>query len=96
MFMDLDTSSQNLFDVYEQYGEIEEGIIIMDNASGKPRGFGFIIFKYMDSAQRELKEPRNTIDVRIIVSNPIVARTSGRAPQISRFEVQNLTPTFQI
>ena len=50
---------------FEEYGEIEEGVVIMDKASGKSRGFGFVTFKHMDSAQRALKDPSKTIDVRI-------------------------------
>lgn len=48
---------------FEQYGEIEEGAVITDKATGKSRGFGFITFKHMDSAQRALKEPSKNIDV---------------------------------
>ena len=45
----------------------------MDKTSGKSRGFGFVTFKHMDSAQRALKEPSKTIDGRITVSNLAVA-----------------------
>jgi len=41
----------------------------MDKTSGKSRGFGFVTFKHMDSAQRALKEPSKTIDGRITVRN---------------------------
>jgi heterogeneous nuclear ribonucleoprotein A1/A3 len=70
-----ETSSQTLCDAFEQYGEIEEGAVIMDKASGKSRGFGFVTFKHMDSAQKALKEPSKTIDGRITVSNLAVAST---------------------
>jgi len=70
-----ETSSQTLCDAFEQYGEIEEGAVIMDKASGKSRGFGFVTFKHMDSAQRALTEPSRTIDGRITVSNLAVAST---------------------
>ncbi|CAM6098142.1 unnamed protein product [Calypogeia fissa] len=64
-----ETSSQALREAFEQYGEIEEGAVITDKASGKSRGFGFITFKHMDSAQRALKEPSKNIDGRITVCN---------------------------
>lgn len=70
-----ETSSQTLCDAFEEYGEIEEGAVIMDKASGKSRGFGFVTFKHMDSAQRALKDPSKTIDGRITVSNLAVAST---------------------
>ena len=54
-----------IFQAFEQYGEIEEGSVIIDKATGKSRGFGFITFKHMDSAQKALQEPSKTIDVSV-------------------------------
>jgi RNA recognition motif-containing protein len=54
-----------IFQAFEQYGEIEEGSFIIDKITGKSRGFGFITFKHMDSAQRALQEPSKTIDVSV-------------------------------
>jgi len=48
---------------FEQFGEVEEACVITDKGTGKSRGFGFITFKHMDSAQRALKEPSKNIDV---------------------------------
>jgi len=64
-----ETASQTLREAFEQYGEIEEGSVIIDKITGKSRGFGFITFKHMDSAQRALQEPSKTIDGRITVCN---------------------------
>ncbi|EFJ23104.1 hypothetical protein SELMODRAFT_151090 [Selaginella moellendorffii] len=72
-----ETTSQDLRDAFEQFGEIEEGAVIIDKATGKSRGFGFITFKHMDSAQRALKEPSKTIDGRITVCNLASVGTSG-------------------
>eukprot|EP01018_Ginkgo_biloba_P038212 Gb_23748 [translate_table: standard] len=71
-----ETASQTLREAFEQYGEIEEGAVIIDKATGKSRGFGFITFKHMDSAQRALKEPSKTIDGRITVCNLATAGTN--------------------
>ncbi|KAI5076348.1 hypothetical protein GOP47_0008413 [Adiantum capillus-veneris] len=70
-----ETSSETLRDVFEQFGEIEEGAVIVDKATGKSRGFGFITYKHMDSAQRALKEPSKTVDGRITVCNLAVSGT---------------------
>eukprot|EP00249_Psilotum_nudum_P019678 c27366_g1_i9 orf=448-1539(-) len=70
-----ETSSQALRDAFQEYGEIEEGAVIMDRATGKSRGYGFITFKHMDSAQRALKEPSKMIDGRISVCNLASAGT---------------------
>lgn len=48
---------------------MEEACVITDKGTGKSRGFGFITFKHMDSAQRSLKEPSKNIDGRITVCN---------------------------
>jgi heterogeneous nuclear ribonucleoprotein A1/A3 len=63
-----ETSSQALRDAFEQFGEIEEGAVITDKGTGKSRGFGFITFKHMDSAQRALREPSKNIDVSFTVN----------------------------
>ena len=56
------------YQVFHEYGEIEEGAVIVDKSTGKSRGYGFITFKHMDSAQRALKEPSKIIDVSSILS----------------------------
>ena len=80
-----ETSSQTLCDAFEQYGEIEEGVVIMDKTSGKSWGFGFVTFKHMDFAQMALKELSKTIDEKITVSNLVVASTG---PSQSTYQAQ--------
>jgi len=62
-----ETTTQKLTDAFLQYGEIEEGAVITDRATGKSRGFGFITFKHMDSAFKALREPTKKIDGRMTV-----------------------------
>lgn len=62
-----DTTTETLKTVFSQFGEVEEGAVIMDKATGKSRGFGFVTFKHMDGAQRSLKEPSKRIDGRMTV-----------------------------
>ncbi|URE38550.1 hypothetical protein MUK42_33569, partial [Musa troglodytarum] len=45
------------------HGEIEEGAVIVDKATGKSRGYGFITYKHMESTQKALQEPSKLIDV---------------------------------
>lgn len=49
------------------HGEIEEGAVIVDKATGTSRGYGFITYKDMDSAQAALKAPSKLIDVSFII-----------------------------
>lgn len=62
-----DTTSETLKGIFSQFGEVEEGVVIMDKSTGKSRGFGFVTFRHMDGAQRALKEPSKRIDGRMTV-----------------------------
>jgi RNA recognition motif-containing protein len=52
-----------LFQAFQMHGEIEEGAVIYDKATGKSRGYGFITYKHMESAQSALGAPSRLIDV---------------------------------
>ncbi|PPD98894.1 hypothetical protein GOBAR_DD04082 [Gossypium barbadense] len=47
------------------HGEIEEGAVIYDKATGKSRGYGFITYKHMESAHSALRAPSKLIDIRV-------------------------------
>ncbi|KAK6126874.1 hypothetical protein DH2020_039397 [Rehmannia glutinosa] len=61
------TTSETLCAAFQEHGEIEEGAVIYDKVTGKSRGYGFITYKDMESAQRALKAPSKMIDVSIVV-----------------------------
>ncbi|XP_011078840.1 UBP1-associated protein 2C-like isoform X1 [Sesamum indicum] len=63
------TSSETLCAAFQEHGEIEEGAVIYDKATGKSRGYGFVTYKDMESAQRALKAPSKMIDGRMAVCN---------------------------
>lgn len=54
---------------FEEHGEIEEGAVITDKVTGRSRGYGFITYKDMESAQIALKAPSKMIDGRMAVCN---------------------------
>ncbi|XP_043690594.1 UBP1-associated protein 2C-like isoform X2 [Telopea speciosissima] len=64
-----DTTSETLCAAFQMHGEIEEGAVIIDKATAKSRGYGFITFKHMESTQSALKEPSKLIDGRLAVCN---------------------------
>jgi heterogeneous nuclear ribonucleoprotein A1/A3 len=72
-----DTTSDTLKTVFAQFGEVEEGVVILDKGTGKSRGFGFVTFRHMDGAQRSLKEPSKRIDGRMTVCQ--LAATGAQA-----------------
>lgn len=49
-------SSTSLKDLFAQYGEIVEAIIISDSATGRSKGFGFITFANEEDAAKAQKE----------------------------------------
>ncbi|KAH7660345.1 heterogeneous nuclear ribonucleoprotein A1/A3 protein [Dioscorea alata] len=64
-----ETTSETLFSAFSTHGDIEEGAVITDKATGKSRGYGFITYRHMESAQRALQEPSKLIDGRLAVCN---------------------------
>ncbi|KAH7554294.1 hypothetical protein JRO89_XS12G0157900 [Xanthoceras sorbifolium] len=54
---------------FRMHGEIEEGAVIYDKATGKSRGYGFITYKHMESTQIALRAPSKLIDGRMAVCN---------------------------
>ncbi|XP_052175925.1 UBP1-associated protein 2A-like isoform X2 [Diospyros lotus] len=63
------TTSETLCAAFEMHGEIEEGAVIVDKTTGKSRGYGFITYKDMESAQAALKAPSKLIDGRMAACN---------------------------
>ncbi|URE38547.1 hypothetical protein MUK42_33569 [Musa troglodytarum] len=59
----LDPSERISSSISFVHGEIEEGAVIVDKATGKSRGYGFITYKHMESTQKALQEPSKLIDV---------------------------------
>ncbi|XP_003375195.1 RNA-binding protein 24 [Trichinella spiralis] len=58
------TNDRTLREHFEQYGEIEEAVVITDRQTGKSRGYGFVTMKDRPSAERACKEPNPIIDGR--------------------------------
>ncbi|MBA0615003.1 hypothetical protein Godav_015204 [Gossypium davidsonii] len=59
------TTSETLCAAFRMHGEIEEGAVIYDKATGKSRGYGFITYKHMESAHSALRAPSKLIDIRV-------------------------------
>lgn len=58
-----DTSEEGLKDYFESFGEVKEAVIMKDRITGRPRGFGFVVFVDASVAQKVVKE-RHMIDGR--------------------------------
>jgi RNA recognition motif-containing protein len=53
--LDWGTTEEELQQLFTQFGEIEEAIIIKDKFSGKSKGFGFVTFKNDEDAQKAVE-----------------------------------------
>ncbi|CAB3399351.1 unnamed protein product [Caenorhabditis bovis] len=58
------TSDKTLHEYFEQFGEIEEAVVITDRNTQKSRGYGFVTMKDRPSAERACKDPNPIIDGR--------------------------------
>ncbi|GJR70920.1 UBP1-associated protein 2C-like protein [Tanacetum coccineum] len=69
-------TTATLKSVFEQYGEVEEGLVIVDKTTNKSKGYGFVTFKHKDGAVKALVEPSKKIDGRITVAQLASAKDS--------------------
>lgn len=58
------TTDQTLREFFEQFGDIEEAVVITDRQTGKSRGYGFVTMSDRAAAERACKEPNPIIDGR--------------------------------
>jgi cold-inducible RNA-binding protein len=73
-------TSEALKEMFAQYGDITEAVVINDRDTGRSKGFGFVTFASEESAQKALEMHGKEIEGRTIVVNaakPRVERTGG-------------------
>lgn len=54
--IDWGTTEEGLRELFSQYGEIEEAIIIKDKFSNRSKGFGFVTFAKEEDADKAIAE----------------------------------------
>lgn len=60
-----DATTETLTGFFSQYGQIEDCKAVVDKATGKSKGYGFILFKTRAGARNALKEPQKRIGTRL-------------------------------
>lgn len=68
---------QELHQMFEQFGEIESANLIIDRASGRSKGFGFVSFKDKDAMSKALSMNDTEINGRKLRVNEARERTEG-------------------
>lgn len=58
-----DTSEEKLRDYFSQFGEVIQAVIMRDKTTGRPRGFGFVVFSDPSVLDQVLQD-KHTIDGR--------------------------------
>jgi heterogeneous nuclear ribonucleoprotein A1/A3 len=61
-----DAHNEILISVFKKYGEIEECKIVTDKATGRSKGYGFLLFKTRIAARKALKEPQKKVGNRTV------------------------------
>ncbi|KAJ4822762.1 Heteroproteinous nuclear ribonucleoprotein 1 [Turnera subulata] len=68
-----DTTEDTLRDHFGQYGDVSQAVIMRDKTTGRPRGFGFVVFSDPSLLDRVLQE-KHTIDGRTVEAKRALSR----------------------
>ncbi|KAJ4913270.1 RNA-binding (RRM/RBD/RNP motifs) family protein [Raphanus sativus] len=68
-----DTDEERLGEYFSKYGDLVESVIMRDRATGRARGFGFIVFADPSVAERVIMD-KHTIDGRTVEAKKAVPR----------------------
>jgi RNA recognition motif-containing protein len=65
--LNFSTTSEGLRETFEQYGEVESAVVIMDRVTGRSKGFGFVEMPNTGEAQAAIKDlDQSSLDGRTI------------------------------
>ncbi|XP_043696864.1 UBP1-associated protein 2B-like [Telopea speciosissima] len=78
-----DTTRETLISAFKSYGEIEDLNVVMDRATGKAKGYGFVIFKTRAAANKALKQPQKKINNRVTQCQ---LASIGPAPAVQNYD----------
>jgi len=72
-------NNDSLKELFAQYGEVTEAVVIMDRETNRSKGFGFVTFSSQESAQKALEMSGKEVDGRTIVVNIAKPREERRS-----------------
>lgn len=61
-----DTTNEGLTNYFSNYGAITEAIVMMDNSTGRSRGFGFVTFESDDSVEKVIAVGTHTVNEKTV------------------------------
>ncbi|XP_057860150.2 uncharacterized protein LOC131068893 isoform X2 [Cryptomeria japonica] len=59
-----ETKRETMKKYFEQFGDIQEAVVIMDKNTGRSKGYGFVTFREPEAARRACVDPTPVIDGR--------------------------------
>ena len=62
-----ETTEEKLNEYFGSYGEVSQTVVMRDKATGRPRGFGFIVFADPSILDRVLQD-KHIIDGRTVIT----------------------------
>ncbi|OAY78255.1 UBP1-associated protein 2B [Ananas comosus] len=60
-----DATRDTLLEAFEPFGPVEDCNVVIDKATGRSKGYGFVLFRTRSAAVRALKEPQKKIKNRL-------------------------------
>ncbi|KAJ0261624.1 RNA-binding [Hirschfeldia incana] len=78
-----DTDEEKLREYFTKYGDVVEAVIMRDRATGRARGFGFIVFADPSVAERVIME-KHIIDGRTVEAKKAVPRDDHQQVLLKR------------
>jgi len=72
-------NNDSLKELFSQYGEVTEAVVIMDRETQRSKGFGFVTVATPESAQKALEMSGKEVDGRAIVVNIAKPREERRS-----------------
>lgn len=93
-----DTTNETLSAAFRRYGQIEECNAVLDRATGRCKGFGFVLFKTRAGAREALKDPQKKIGNRTTSCQLASAGPSGPPsdPGGRKMYVANVSPRVSV
>ncbi|KAL3648749.1 nuclear ribonucleoprotein 1 [Castilleja foliolosa] len=76
-----ETDEEKLKEYFQGYGEVVQAVVMRDKISGKPRGFGFVVFSDPDNLDRVLQD-RHVIDGRTVEAKRALSREEQQGSRV--------------
>ncbi|CAI9118081.1 OLC1v1019598C1 [Oldenlandia corymbosa var. corymbosa] len=76
-----ETSEEKLRDYFGGYGEVSQTVVMRDKVTGKPRGFGFVVFSDPNVLDRVLQD-RHVIDGRTVEAKRALSREEQQVSKV--------------